>query len=286
MVLSWLATHWLIVLYSVLILLASLAGGMLPLMVRLTHATTQFAVSFVAGVMLGVGFLHMLPHAAVELGVRPAMAWVLGGFLLMFFIQRYLAVHQHVAPHEQTAHEHRCGESDEVHHHAHEDIHPPGPSVLLTPQGSWTGAALGLSLHSLLNGVALAAAFESQRKNLWWAGGAAFIAVFVHKPFDSLTITTLMAAGGRSRRWCHAINILFSLVIPLGVAIFYLGLGSLREQSTVLGCSLGISAGVFLCIAASDLLPEMHFHSHDRGALSLWLLTGVGLAFLLENLSP
>jgi zinc and cadmium transporter len=274
--------HWLLVAYCGLILLASLTGGVLPLLVRMTHATMQFAVSFVAGVMLGVGFLHMLPHAVNLLDPKFAMAWVLAGFLLMFFIQRYLVVHQHVAPHGQTATEHLCGESDEVHHHAHEDFHSRQQDELLANKGAWSGAALGLTLHSLLNGVALASAFESQRQQTVWAGGATFIAVFVHKPFDSLTITTLMSASGWSKGACHLINGLFSLAIPLGVAMFYLGFAKMSGQQAVLGCSLGLSAGVFLCTAASDLLPEMHFHAHDRGALSIWLLAGVGLAYVME----
>jgi zinc and cadmium transporter len=224
----------------------------------------------------------MLPHATQLLEPRLAMVWVLVGFLLMFFIQRYLVVHQHVAPHGRSASEHACGESDEVHHHAHEDFQSGQQFELMASKSSWSGAALGLLLHSLLNGVALAATFEAQAKHVW-AGGATFIAIFVHKPFDALTITTLMAAGGWSKRACHLINGLFSLAIPAGVAMFYLGFGKLAgQQTTVLGCSLGLSAGVFLCLAASDLLPEMHFHVHDRSALSIWLLAGVGLAYVME----
>ena len=276
--------HWLLLLYMILICLSSWSGGVVPL--KLTHTTMQFAVSFVAGVMLGVGFLHMIPEAIGWLGdAKIAMVWVLGGFLLMFFIQRYLAVHQHVAPQGQTATEHQCGESDEVHHHAHEDL------PILLQQGvsnqrmSGIGAALGLSVHSLLNGVALAADYESQMDLIWLPAGATFVAIFVHKPFDSLTITTLMASDGWSRKACHLVNLLFSLAIPIGVAIFYLGLRQTGiQQKTVIGSALGISAGVFLCIAASDLLPEMHFHAHDRGKLSFWLLAGVGLAYVIANL--
>lgn len=279
-------SYWLLIAYCVLILMSSLAGGMLPILMRLTHATMQFAVSFVAGVMLGVGFLHMIPEAAVNLEIQYVMPWVLGGFLLMFFIQRYLVVHQHVAPHEQSASEHQCGESDEVHYHAHEDFRSHQQDELLTKKMSWSGAALGLFVHSLLNGVALAATFDAQRDKLaLFAGAATFVAIFVHKPFDSMTITTLMAAAGWSRKACHFINAVFSLAIPIGVAIYYLGLFQANaKQLTVQSWALGVSAGVFLCIAASDLLPEMHFHAHDRGQLSLWLLAGVGLAFVIANL--
>lgn len=269
--------NWLLATYCVLILVASLAGGALPLMMRLTHTTMQFSVSFVAGVMLGVGFLHMLPHAITVIrDPKWTMVWVLGGFLLMFFIQRYLAVHQHLAPHEQTASEHACGESDEAHHHAHEDVPSPYRSELLTKKMSWGGAALGLSLHSLLNGVALAAAVEVG------AGLAIFLAIVIHKPFDSLTITTLMSAAGWSRFACVITNILFSLAIPVGAVSFHLGLHA--AGASMIGGAMAMSAGVFICIAASDLLPEMQFHSHDRAALSVCLLAGVLVAVAVEYL--
>lgn len=209
-------------------------------------------------------------------------ALALIGFLLMFFIQRYLAVHHHVSPTEQTADEHQCGETDAAHHHAHEDVHVAHASELLTDRLSWGGAVVGLTLHSLLNGVGLAAAVEVESKQPAWAGAAIFLAIVIHKPFDSLTITTLMTAAGRSRAACHLANFLFSLAIPLGVACFYLGFYS--TGIPVLGAALAISAGVFICIAASDLLPEMQFHSHDRGLLSLWLLAGILLAVAVEYL--
>jgi len=43
-----------------------------------------------------------------------------------------------------------------------------------------------------------------------------------------------------------------------------------------------------MCIALSDLLPELQFHDHDRGKLSAALLLGLALAYgvcRLETLS-
>ena len=57
-----------LVLYSVAILFASLLGGWIPLWVRLTHRGMELAISFVAGMMLGVGVFHLLPHAFFALG--------------------------------------------------------------------------------------------------------------------------------------------------------------------------------------------------------------------------
>jgi zinc and cadmium transporter len=50
------------------------------------------------------------------------------------------------------------------------------------------------------------------------------------------------------------------------------------EPSLFLGAILSFAAGAFVCIASSDLLPELQFHSHDRIKLSAFLLLGVALS--------
>src|SRR6266540_4122525 len=78
----------LLTIYCILILLASLAGGWIPHLIRLTHTRLQVATSFVAGLMLGVGVLHLVPHAWDQFrSADRTMAWVLVGFLAMFFVQ-------------------------------------------------------------------------------------------------------------------------------------------------------------------------------------------------------
>src|SRR5436853_1811151 len=52
--------------YCALILVASIIGRTIPVWFQLTHRWMQSAVSFVAGVMLGIGVLHMLPHAILD----------------------------------------------------------------------------------------------------------------------------------------------------------------------------------------------------------------------------
>jgi zinc and cadmium transporter len=55
-------------------------------------------------------------------------------------------------------------------------------------------------------------------------------------------------------------------------------------QSQLTGAALAFSAGTFLFIALSDLLPEVQFHRHDRVPLTLALVLGVafmgGIAYL------
>ncbi len=258
--------------YCLLILGASIAGGMIPRWFRLTHRGMELAVSFVAGVMLGIGLLHMLPHAleqarlsnpdqvGLELNL---MLWVLAGLLTMFFIERYFCFHHHdVEDGEVTC------------NHDHDDAHEHRHGHDLT----WSGAALGLTLHSIIAGVALAASVEHGHGNLPLAGLGPFLVILLHKPFDSMTIATLMARGGWSQPWQHLVNVLFSLAIPLGAFIFYGGIMNQPGEST-LAYALAFAAGTFLCIALSDLLPELQFHDHDRGKLSFALLCGLAIAY-------
>ena len=82
------------------------------------------------------------------------------------------------------------------------------------------------------------------------------------------------------------VNLGFSLMCPLGAALFSLSVGRMIAPDQLVGCALAFSAGVFLCISLGDLLPEIHFHSHDRVNLSAALLAGVLFAYVIGYLEP
>jgi zinc and cadmium transporter len=268
---------WLLAVYCGLTLLASLAGGWLLLFIRLTHTRLQMATSFVAGMMLGVAVLHLLPHAWEDFqSIDQAVAWMLGGFLVMFFIQRFFHFHHHDVPEEAPERRGPDEEAECHHHHEHTLAHKSARHL------SWGGAALGLTLHSLIDGIALAASVAAEQSNPgqgWLLGFGTFTVIILHKPFDAMAISTLMAAGGWSRMARHWVNVGFSLAIPAGVLLFGIGASQLGANGHhFLGIALAFTSGTFLCIAASDLLPELQFHSHDRVKLSIALLAGIALA--------
>lgn len=275
--------------YCLAILGASLAGGMIPVWFRLTHRGMQVAVSFVAAAMFGIGLLHMLPHALSEARLAAAtddpastasvdfrvMLWVLAGWLAMFFIERFFCYHHHDLETEPDGtlheHDHECSDPTHHHEHHHHDV-------------TWAGAALGLTLHSILGGVALAASVVHRHDTLPLAGVGTFLVILLHKPFDSMTISMLMERNERSLRWRQTVNGLFSLAIPLGAAIFYAGFARADATGATVAYALAFSAGTFLCISLSDLLPELQFHDHDRGKLSLALLAGLALSMAAAQL--
>jgi zinc and cadmium transporter len=276
--------------YGVLIMLASLAGGWVLLAMRPSHIRLQVLTSFVAGLMLAVGLMHLLPHAYAQMhSLDRALEWLMAGFLVVFFIQRFFHFHHHDVPEEEAAA--AVPAVEPAHHEAtngrgHQATACPHSHSLAEHSAqrlSWTGATLGLFLHSLLDGVAVAAAAqaESHGGHGVLLGLGTFLVVLLHKPFDAMAIATLLARGGHSRSLCHVVNGCLALAVPAGMLAFNLGASQMHAGGAFVAAALAFSAGTFLCIAASDLLPELQFHAHDRWKLSLALLAGVGLSVLI-----
>jgi len=285
-----------LVLFCLAIVVASLLGGLLPLATVLTHTRLQVYLSFSAGAMLGAVFFHMMPEA-VRLGSAYSLKWSALGLVSLFFLERFFAFHHHEAPVDPAEpcpthrHEHAPGRG----HSAGllHDSAPGGPgSATKGTSLHWGAAAFGLAIHSLAGGVALAsavaAASDSARLGAGAAGWGVFLATLVHKPADALTIVSLMLRAGVPRMTAHLVNLGFALMIPLGAVLFFVGLGKLGPTAGTAATSaaLAFSAGTFLCISLSDLLPELQFHSHDRLKLSLALLAGFGLMALASATEP
>jgi zinc and cadmium transporter len=268
--------------YCTAIVAASLVGGVLPLATVLTHTRLQLYLSFAAGAMLGAAFFHMLPEAAAA-GSAGTLRWAGVGLLSLFFLERFFAFHHHEAPADPTE---PC--PPHAHEHARSAGHSAGLVNALAPgavpgtKGTalhWGMAAFGLAIHTLVGGIALASATAGARGGKSAAAWGVFFATLVHKPADSLTIVSLMLRAGVPRVLAHVVNLGFALMLPLGVILFSLGLrwvGS-AQSAPFTAYALAFSAGTFLCIALSDLLPELQFHAHDRFKLSGALLLGVGV---------
>ena len=261
--------------YCLLIVASSLFGGFLPSLMRLTHTRLQMMMSCVGGLMLGIGIFHLLPHAVNEqVSLDRALWWMMGGLLTTFFLIRIFHFHQH-GPVDTEGHE----EGD---HHCHHD-HGKGGTH------RWIGVFVGLSLHTLLDGAALGAAVLNDydhTPNMVLFGFAIFLGVLLHKPLDSLSITTLMTGSGWTLRSQQLVNLAYAVMCPIGASLFYFGVRGSAEQDLIIGCSLAFAAGIFLCISMGDLLPELEFHSHDRLKLTAALLVGVVLSYMIGFLEP
>ena len=261
---------------------AAYAGGSSLSFLSMGHRRMQVLLSLTGGVLLGVGLLHLLPHAFLQLDrqIDTTMTWVLAGFFLMFLLERAFHGHSHHTA-DGGENGHACGH-DHDHGRNHGHGHTDGHTVPGGGRWAWCGAFAGLALHSLADGAALAASVRADADHGagWLAGFATFLAVLLHKPFDAAIIGTLMLSAGVSSRGRGLVNALYALVVPLGAVAF---LFSLRvfggHQETIIGVAMALAAGAFLCIAAADLLPEVQFHSHDRVLLTMSLALGLAIAW-------
>ncbi len=284
--------------YCLLIVLASMAGGWLPSFINLTHKRLQIMISLVGGLMLGIGIFHMLPHAIAEFGgggesVDRAAFWMMIGLITMFFLLRTFHFHQHEpvdgsvdgGSHQSSGHDH-----DHDHDHSHAASYDHATQKAAVHRFSWLGIAFGLGLHTLIDGLALGASVQADAGHHevgWLLGVGTFLAILLHKPLDAVSITSLMSASGWSAGARNLVNIGFAMMCPIGAGLFFLGVERFSEnQHVFVGSALAFSAGVFLCISLGDLLPEIEFHAHNRVVLSVSLLAGIGLAWVIGFLEP
>lgn len=285
--------------YSFAVILASVVGGMLPEWVKLTHNRMQLMISLVGGLMLGIAIFHMIPHAlvAAEGRIDQVMQGVMLGLVATFFLIRCFHFHQHgpadfgiqaeaeAATRAALVDDHQA---DQQTHICSEHVHPApcdhaGRQHADHRQGTtrWIAVLVGLALHTLMDGVAMASGVVTEAGHTAIPGLGIFLAVLLHKPLDAVSITSLMhPVTTPSKRLL--VNVGFALMCPLGAFLFWAGATSDNAFAQQLAAwGLAFSAGVFLCISLSDLLPEMEFHSHSRIPLSIALLLGIALAWAI-----
>jgi zinc and cadmium transporter len=222
--------------YLPTVIFISLIGGFLPLLRKLSQRALALLLSFSAGVLLGAVFFHMLPEIGRVL--TATIGWpILAGFLLIFVMERFVFVHA-------------CEEFDC-------DIHQMG-----------IPAFLGISLHSLLDGVALGAGLLLPE-----LGPVVLLAVIIHKMPDGISISSILLSAGWGRRQVGLLTLLFSLTTPIGAIVSYLFFRTLSPENIAI--AIGISAGTFLAIATADILPQVH-RIEQRNPMTLVFLA-VGL---------
>ena len=254
--------------YSAAIFAASLLGGKLAALGTMTHTRTQVVMSLVAGFILGIAMFHLLPdsldHIPGPSAIEKAVGWMVLGMVLMILLQHIFHFHQHDFSREAS------------------DLYD-GHGVVHSP--SLFGVALGLGVHTATEGIALGTSMRLElpyEDGVSLAGLGVFLVILLHKPLDAYSIVSMMKYAGHSPCARTLTNVGFAMLCPVVALASFGGVELLGpEEGTVIGYVLSFAAGAFLCIALSDLLPEIHFHSHDRGKLIASLLVGISLAYVL-----
>ncbi|MCL2335666.1 MAG: ZIP family metal transporter [Endomicrobia bacterium] len=229
------------IIYSLIAASAAMLGAGLVLKFHeWSERNSILVINFAAGVMLAIAFTHLIPEG---IAANPhAVFYVLIGFLAMFFLQFIVLFHP---SHDDD----EC----ETHSPAH------------------TASVIGLSFHSLLDGLIMAVGFEAG------SGTGVFmtLAVILHKLPDGITISGILLHSGASRKKILNFSMMTALFTPLGTL---LGIFLFRNVSPeILGALLGATAGSFIFLAASDLIPETHKCKNRKAPVMLF----VGAAFIL-----
>lgn len=265
-------------LYAGAILVGALAGGALPLFSKVHR--TDLLLSFSAGVMLGAAFLHMLPEA-VEGAGGAAVPFVLVGFLLLYLLERFVLVHVCAEPGPNARlstggaplspddpHDHQPGEDAHVHAEGTGcDTHTLGLTA-------W----IGMSVHTLVDGFALGAASVTPE-----LGALVFLAILVHKVPNSFALSAILVSEGYARGKAVVMNAAFALMVPLGAGIYVLVREAVHVQKFG-ALALAASAGTFLHLSLSDILPDLHRRGASRWRLSAAMVSGIAVMGALSLL--
>jgi len=202
-------------------------------------------VAFAAGFMLALAIVGAVPVALARHPAEGATVILLG----------YLLVH--LSQHTLTPHFHFGVETHAVSHQAS------------------TAALIGLLLHTFFDGVAIASGFQVDAA----LGVLFFVAIFLHKLPEGVTISSLVLASGDSPRRAILSAAALGAATIVGVLVTT-RLGFLVEYG------LALSAGVTIYVGASNLVPE--FQGKRTWRLPLAFFTGagtfVGLRALLGSL--
>lgn len=205
-------------------------------------------VSFAAGVMLSAALLDVLPEA-LELHPEPDLFLaIFGGILVFFFLERFVLWF----------------------HHHHGD-HGTKPSAVLV--------LVGDAIHNLLDGLAITAAFLVSPV----LGLTTTLAIAAHEIPQEIADFSILTAGGMSRTKALLWNFFSALTSLVGAVLGYFFLRNLEEYIWIF---LAFTGGMFLYIASSDLIPELHqdFKKDRRWQQTVPFILGIVILFALTKL--
>lgn len=231
----------------------SLIGGIVLLFKqRFALKVSHLLFSFAAGTLLGTAFLDLLPEASKESKEMNIFLWALVGILFFFLVERFINwFHHH-------------------HEHPAKNAKPVVPLIIL-----------GDSIHNFIDGVVIAASFLVNIP----LGIVTALAVAAHEIPQEIGDFAILLRKGVKRKNVLIFNLFSSLSALLGAIItFFLA----DLVNGILPIVISLTAGFFIYIAASDLIPEIHEEGKGGFAFveSVILVLGVLAIFLFTLIVP
>jgi len=205
-------------------------------------------VSLATGSLFGDAIIHLLPET-FEKSQNKALAstLVLAGIFIFFVLEKFLL----------WKHEHSIGENKK--------IHPVGQLNLISD-----------GLHNLIDGMLIGASYLISAP----VGIATTIAIIAHEIPQEISDFAVLLHAGFSKGRAIFFNLLTGALAIIGTLIA-LAIGTGAEKFSLY--MLPITAGGFIYIAGSDLIPELHKERGLSKSLKqlIAMFLGVGLMMLL-----
>lgn len=246
---------WLILIAAVIAgSIISFTGGLYLIYAkRGTHMLQRLAVPFAAGALLAAAFLDLLPEALQHGQTDTVMKFALAGLIVFFVLERSLNwFHHH---HDETEHEHTTGRRN--------------VSLII----------IGDTIHNFIDGLAIGAAFLADPS----IGIITTIAIAAHEIPKELGDFGLMLSKGMTKGRVLIVNVFSAFATIVGAAFVY-GFGN--HLHVPLSALLAATAGFFVYIATSDIIPTIHAEPERRWAniQTIVLITAVILVgFAVES---
>ena|SRR3989338_7056052 len=237
----------LIIVFTILGSIASLAGSFFLLIRRrLTESFSEGLINFAAGVLIAVAFLDLFPEALEVAGRANVFIPTLLGFVGFFFAERFIQLFHH--------------------HHGHGEK----PTTLLVIAGD--------GVHNFIDGVVITASFLTSTS----LGITTSLAVAAHEIPQEIADMGILLANGLSKRKALLLNFLSALTALVGALVAFYFSQFVEDNLYIF---LSVTAGFFIYISASDLIPQIHekyLENKKFSQVSLFVL-GIVAVFLFTG---
>jgi zinc and cadmium transporter len=203
-----------------------------------------FLIGFSAGALIGGAFLHILPEALETNSSVSVFSHLILGLIIFFLLERYL-------------HWRHC--------HQEEGTCKTHPFTYLS--------LVGDTCHNFIDGMLIAISYLASVK----LGFITTLAVVLHEIPQELGDFGVLVYGGFSRKKALVCNFVSALAAVAGAVIAYFVADSVQGFSAFV---LPVTAGGFIYIAASDLIPEIHKEKNQARATMAFVAFVLGIIFM------
>jgi len=207
------------------------------------HRILFYLIGFSAGALIGGAFLHILPESLEQNASMFVFSWLIGGIVLFYIMERYFF----------WRHCHEEGKC-KVHSFTYLNI-------------------VGDGFHNFLDGMIIAASYTVS----FQVGVATTLAVIFHEIPQELGDFGVLVYGGFSKSKALFFNFISALAAMAGALIGYFIAGAQSGFSSVI---LPLTAGGFIYIATSDLIPELHKESDLKRSTLAFVAFLCGIGFM------